>query len=341
MSTGGGPPRQPTVHDVAREAGVSASTVSRALHGRGYASPEVRELVAAVASRIGYVADANARSLRVRTSTAVGVLVSDLRNPYYAELAAGIEVGLTAAGRHMLLVNDDSDPAKEAEAIAAFASMRVGGVIVTPVSERIAKTARQFGLPIVCADRPAGRARTDVVMSDDHSGGSMLTRHLLERGRTRIALLLDEQRWSTGAGRLDGYRHALREAGLEPDDDLVEMTSWHADAAATSTLALLKRRPDVSALITANNILAQGAFSAMRDAAVGIGTDIALATFDSLPWMRLVEPAVTVVSQHPFEIGRRAAELLVGRLAAASDDDSELVRELIQPELIVRASSGR
>jgi len=331
------PSRQPTVHDVARAAGVSASTVSRALHGRGYASPEVRELVAAAAARIGYVADANARSLRVRTSTAVGVLISDLRNPFYAVLAAGIEAALTAAGKHMVLVNDDSDPVKEATAIASFASMRVCGLIVTPVSERVARTAGQYSLPIVCVDRPAGRARTDVVMADDEAGGRLLTSHLIDAGRVPVAILLDEQRWSTGAGRLAGYREALASAGIASDDDLVQMTSWRAEDAAASTGDLLTRRPDVRALITANNVLAQGAFTALRAAGLVIGRDVALASFDDLPWMTMVDPPITAISQHPFEIGRRAAEALIERLA---DGASPVVRDLIEPQLIVRASTG-
>ncbi|HEY8789125.1 MAG TPA: LacI family DNA-binding transcriptional regulator [Actinopolymorphaceae bacterium] len=345
------PGRQPTVHDVARAAGVSASTVSRALHGRGYASPEVRELVAAAAARIGYVADANARSLRVRTSTTVGVLISDLRNPYYAVLAAGIEAGLRGAGKHMVLVNDDSDPAMEATAVASFASMRVCGVIVTPVSERVARAATQFGLPIVCVDRPAGRARTDVVMADDHAGGRLVTTHLLEAGRSPVAILLDEQRWSTGAGRLAGYREALAAGGVEPDDDLVQMTSWRAEDAAASTRDLLARRPDIRALITANNVLAQGAFTALRAAGVVIGRDVALASFDDLPWMTMVDPPVTAITQHPFEIGRRAAEVLLERIqsdtadtagagGAGAADARAVVRDLIEPQLIVRASTG-
>jgi len=340
------PSRKPTVHDVARAAGVSASTVSRALHGRGYASPKVREVVAAAAARIGYVADANARSLRVRTSTTVGVLISDLRNPYYAVLAAGIEAALTAGGKHMVLVNDDSDPAKETTAVASFASMRVCGVIVTPVSERVARAATQFGLPIVCVDRPAGRARTDVVMADDHAGGRLVTNHLLEAGRSPVAILLDEQRWSTGAGRLAGYREALAAGGVQVDDDLVQMTSWRAEDAAASTHDLLARRPDIRALITANNVLAQGAFTALRSAGLVIGRDIALASFDDLPWMTMVDPQVTAISQHPFEIGRRAAEVLLDRLSCDTDSDGAgaadmraVVRDLIEPQLIVRAST--
>ncbi len=329
--------RQPTVHDVARAAGVSASTVSRALHGRGYASPEVRALVAAVATRIGYVADANARSLRVRTSSTVGVLISDLRNPYYAVLAAGIEAALTAAGKHMVLVNDDSDPVKEATAVASFASMRVCGLIVTPVSERVARAASRFGLPIVCVDRPAGRARTDVVMADDQAGGRLVTTHLLEAGRVPVAILLDEQRWSTGAGRLAGYREALAAAGIAADDDLVQMTSWRAEDAAVSTSDLLARRPDIRALITANNVLAEGAFIALRAAGVVIGRDIALASFDDLPWMTMVDPPITAISQHPFDIGRRAAVALLARI---DNGASTVVRDLIEPQLIVRASTG-
>src|SRR3954454_18413669 len=128
--------RRPTVQDVAREAGVSASTVSRALHTRGYASPAVRARVQAAPERIGYVTDHTARNLRSRTSTSIGVLISDLRNPFYADLAAGIEEELRAAEYQMVLVNDNGDPAEEMQPAETLLAMRVPGVIVTPVTAK-------------------------------------------------------------------------------------------------------------------------------------------------------------------------------------------------------------
>jgi len=297
----------------------------------------VRDLVAATARRIGYVADANARNLRARTSDAVGVLISDLRNPYYADLAAGIEHELGSSGRHMVLVNDDGGPAKGQAAVAMFSSMRVSGVILTPVNELMVRALRKQGLHVVCADRRAGRLRTDLVTADDEAAGRVLTEHLLSLGHRRIALLLDERRWSTGGGRLAGYQTAVRSAGLEPDDSLVAMTSWDAGAAARTATELLTAHPDVSALIAVNNVLAHGAVAAARHARRRIGVDLSVAAFDDVAWMSLVQPGLTTMDQRPFEIGRRAAILLLDRLDGA---DEPARHELIPARLVVRESTA-
>jgi LacI family transcriptional regulator len=330
--------RRPTVLDVARAAGVSPSTVSRALHDRGYASAQVRALVVETARRIGYVADANARNLRARTSDAVGVLISDLRNAYYADLAAGIEDELGGSDWHMVLVNDDGSPAKGQAAVRTFSSMRVAGAIVTPVNELVVRGLRAQGLQVVCADRRAGRLRTDLVMADDEAGARELTQHLLQRGHRRIAMVLDERRWSTGAGRLAGYQAALRQAGVAPDEALLRMTSWDAAAAAATTRALLTAQPEVTAVVAVNNVVARGAVDAARLAGRRIGDDLALAAFDDVPWMALVQPGITTMDQRPFEIGRRAAALLRERLAGAAGGPAR--RELVRPRLIPRGSTG-
>src|SRR5690349_16032130 len=217
---------RPTVQDVAREAGVSPSTVSRALHTRGYASPEVRDRVRAAAAKIGYVLDHNARNLRNRTSTSIGVLISDLRNPFYADLAAGIEEELRAADYQMVLFNDDGLPAEEMRAVETLLAMRVPGVIVTPVTADCPRTLRDNGVHVVCADRDIARSGSDVVLSDNKAGAQELTEHLIALGHTRIGILIDETKWSTGAGRLAGFRAAHTQAELPLDENLIAYTSF-------------------------------------------------------------------------------------------------------------------
>lgn len=201
------------MQDVAREAGVSPSTVSRALHTRGYASPEVRERVQAAAQRLGYVPNHMARNLRSRTSTAIGVLISDLRNPFYADLAAGVEEVLRSEGYQMILVNDNGDPEEEMHAAETLLAMQVAGVIVTPVAAACPKMLQDNGINVVSADRQLGRGG-DAVLSDNKAGARELTEHLLGLGHERIGLLIDETKWSTGAGRLAGFRAAYEDAGL-------------------------------------------------------------------------------------------------------------------------------
>jgi LacI family transcriptional regulator len=330
------PMKRPTVQDVAREAGVSPSTVSRALHTRGYASPDVRDRVRAAAEKIGYVLDHNARNLRSRTSTSIGVLISDLRNPFYADLAAGIEEELRAAEYQMVLVNDNADPAEEMRAAETLLAMRVPGVIVTPVTADCPRMLQDNGVHVVCADRELRRSGGDVVLSDNKAGARELTEHLIGLGHRRIGLLIDETKWSTGAGRLAGFRAAHVDAGLTLDENLIAYTSFDADAARRTTRDLLNQGP--TAIISANNVLAQGALAELKDRRLKIPRQISLAAYDDVPWMSLVEPALTTVDQHTVELGRSCARLLLARIREELPARRRIVR--VAPRLIIRGSTG-
>lgn len=327
--------RRPTVQDVARAAGVSPSTVSRALNGTGYVAAEVRERVRSAAAAIGYVPDVNAQNLRNRTTRTVGVLISDLRNPFYANLAAGIEQGLRHAGWHMMLVNDDGDPDEETDAARTLLAMRVPGVILTPVSGAAVSLLRGADVCVVQADRRIGRGG-DAVMSANESGAEALTAHLLGLGHRRIGLLIDETTWSTGAGRLAGYRAAHRAAGVPVDERLIAYTSFDADAAAGTTGRLLAECPDVTAVFAANNVLAQGAFDRLRQSGHRVPADVSLVAYDDVPWMSMVSPPVTTVSQHTVAMGQRCAELLLARMA----DGGRARTVRVPPTLLVRGSSA-
>ncbi|MEV6283263.1 LacI family DNA-binding transcriptional regulator [Kribbella sp. NPDC051770] len=329
--------RRPTVQDVAREAGVSPSTVSRALHTRGYASPDVRERVRAAAARIGYVLDHNARNLRSRSSTSIGVLISDLRNPFYADLAAGIEEELRAAEYQMVLVNDNGEPAEEMRAAETLLAMRVPGVIVTPVTAACPRVLQDNGVHVVCADRELGRSGSDVVLSDNKAGARALTEHLIELGHTRIGLLIDETKWSTGAGRLAGFRAAHTDHDLEVDENLIAYTSFDADAAQRTTRRLLDEQ-DVTAIISANNVLAQGALAEVKERKLKVPRQLSLAAYDDVPWMSLVQPALTTVDQHTVELGRNCARLLLARIHDELPARRRILR--VAPQLVVRGSTG-
>jgi LacI family transcriptional regulator len=331
--------RRPTIQDLAREAGVSPSTASRAISGTGYAAAAVRQRVLDAAERIGYVPDANARSLRKRTSRSVGVLVSDLRNSFYADLAAGIEQELRAAGLLTIVVNDDGRVEDEVEGARTFIAMRVFGAIVTPVSAEAVATLLSAGVQVVQADRQFGDRWCDAVLVDNEAGAEQATRHLLGLGHRRIALLIDETVWTTGVGRLRGYRAALAAAGVPGDDELVAYTSFHAEAAQETARLLLERRPDVTAVFAANNVLAEGAFREVRRRGLRIPEDLSLVAFDDVPWMSMVSPAVTTVAQPALELGRTCARLLVDRLSGPVRPEPQTVR--LQPSLLVRASTGR
>src|SRR4051812_48166787 len=206
---GDGPARRATIRDVAEAAEVSRSTASRALTGRGYVAPVVRDRVRKAARELGYVPDAMARHLRQQGGHSVGVLVSDLRNDFYASLAAGIGQQTRRKQYTMMLSDDAGSPTVETEAAEAFVALRVAGVIVTPVSANISEYLTRHRIPVVEVDRQFSPGTCDAVVVDNEGGARRVTSELLELGHRRIALVIDETHWTTRPDPSAGHQTAL------------------------------------------------------------------------------------------------------------------------------------
>jgi LacI family transcriptional regulator len=326
-----------TLADVAREAGTSASTASRALSGHGYVAPDVKKRLLATADRLGYLPNLSARTLKQRTSRVVGVVVSDLGNQFYAALAAGIETTLRAASYQMLLLGDNSDAGQELTGVRTFLSMRAPGVIMTPASNTAADLLVSRGVPVVEVDRRLASSTCDAVVIDNERGGRAAVEHLLALGHERIGLLMAKTTWATDACRLQGYRAALAAAGLKADRRLIVKVGTHA-ADATPRIAALLEEQQPTAIFAANNVLAEQAWRVLRERRLSIPRDISLVAFDDVPWMGMVQPTITAVAQPTFEMGRRAALLLLRRL---EDPTCGRTVEVLEPRLVTRGSTGR
>src|SRR5918997_42755 len=206
-----------TIQDVAEAAAVSRSTASRALTGRGYVAPAVRERVRKAAQTLGYVPDALARNLRQQVSRSIGVLVSDLRNSFYADLASGISQQSRRRGYAMMLVDDNGSLDAELEAAEMFVALRVAGVILTPLSAEVPRYLARHHVPVIEVDRRFAEGACDAVVVDSRSAAESVTADLLQLGHRRVALLIDEMDWTTGRERLAGYRAAFAAAGLSQE----------------------------------------------------------------------------------------------------------------------------
>ena len=328
--------RPVTLADIARAAGTSASTASRALSGRGYVSEDARARLQEAADRLGYVPNASARTLKQQTSRVVGVAVSDLGNQFYANLAAGIEQTLREADFQMVLVSDNSDETQELACARTFLAMRAAGVIITPADRAAAALLSRSGVDVVEVDRRLADVPCDAVVIDNERGGRDATSHLLELGHRRIALLVADTDWTTDAGRLAGFVLAHDEARVRLDERLILPIAFHApDAEARITALVERRRP--TAIFAANNTLAQDAWQVLRRLGLRLPDDVSLVGFDDVPWMEMVEPGITAVAQPTLEMGRKAAELLLRRAARPT---SRRTVETLQPTLIVRGSTG-
>jgi LacI family transcriptional regulator len=324
-----------TLADLARDAGTSLSTASRALSGRGYVSAAARERLLDAADRLGYVANASARTLKQRTSNVVGVVVSDLGNQFYARLASGVEEALREADYQMFLLSDRSDRAEELAGARAFASMRAAGVIMTPADYDAAPLLARHGIPVIEVDRRLAKLPCDAVLVDNEGGAREATAHLLELGHMRIGLLVADTTFTTDAGRLKGFRAAHAEASVRLDEALVVPIGFHAADAEERIERLLDAGP--TAIFAANNLLAEQAWHVLRRRKLRIPRDVSLVAFDDLPWMSMVDPGITTIAQPTVEMGRRAAELLLRRIEDPGVPPDVV---LLQPSLVVRGSAA-
>ncbi|MBW9095255.1 LacI family DNA-binding transcriptional regulator [Microbacterium jejuense] len=324
-----------TIREVAEAAGVSKSTASRALSGNGYAAPEVRQRVRDVAKELGYVVDVTARSLKQRTSRSVGVLVSDLRNVFYAELASGIGEEARAHGRTLVLVDLRGDGRDELEAAEALVASRVSGVIATPVSRELSGFLSRIGVPLIEVDRRFDAGATDAVVVDNRAAARDTTSRLLAAGHERIALLIDETEWTTGDERQRGYLDALAAKKVRVDESLIVQAGWDADEAMAAARRILSRPDRPTAVFAANNVLTEGTWRAAAALGLRIPRDVSLVGFDDAPWMSMVEPGVSTRFQDAGALGATAMRALLERI----DTPDAPVRTIVMPTKFVDRGS--
>jgi LacI family transcriptional regulator len=309
------PAPQPTMRDVAQSARVSMMTVSRVLRGEPGVSAETRSRVLDAVLALGYRPNEMARSLRLGRSTGlIGLVVSNLANPFYSELALGVEAYAAETGRRVILGNTAEHTDREQQLVHDFASRRVDGIIVVPAGNDHAHLApaELGGLPVVLAASPPSNAALDLdaVLLDDFGGTREAVSRLIARGHRRIAFLgLPAASW-TGSERFRGYCAAHDDAGIAIDNRYVRQQRPSTALAEQSTAELLALPEPPTALFTANNRNTIGACRALRR---GPGR-VDLAGFDNFELADLLPVPLTLVSYEPQELGRQAARLLSDRL---------------------------
>ena len=325
-----------SIKDVAEAAGVSTATVSRVLSNGLHVRPEVRERVMAAVERLGYRPNLVARSLRSQQSNTIGLIVSDISNPFFTALSRAVEDAAYEQGFSVLLCNTDENPEKEAIYLNLMKDTSVAGAIMSPTRQTIASFAdTRLPFPIVTVDRPISDSDVDAVLLDNVDAAYRLTTHLIEQGYRRIAALCSEM--STGLERQLGYEKALRAHSLVPKSEYMKYISPRSGAGYSATLKMIDLAEPPDALFTVNSLIAVGALQAIRERNLTIPEDIALVTFDETTWASLVQPAITLIDQPTYEIGKTAAELLLQRTA----DPGRPTRQVIlKGRLIVRGSSA-
>jgi LacI family transcriptional regulator, galactose operon repressor len=335
-------PAQPrsmsTMADVARAAGVSTSTVSHVLNGTRRVSEETERAVRDAIQATGYSHDRIARSLATGRTRTIGLAMSAISNPYFAELAHAIEQEAAHAGYSLLLADTHDDPERELRATRDLLGRRVDGVILAPSAGPAGALdlLRKRGVATVLIDRFMP-VELDQIATENATPTALLVEHLAELGHRRIGMIAGLQGLSTSEERITGYRRGLASASIEFDSDLVargDSDAEHARAAVHRLLAL--DRPP-TALVVSNNRMTIGAMQALRDAALTVPDDIALVGFDDFEWADLFHPRLTSIAQANTEIGQQSVAMLLSRLA---NPELAIRKVQLEPRFVHRESCG-
>lgn len=329
-----------TIVEVARLAGVSTSTVSHVVNGTRPVRAETRARVDDAIRETGYRQDGVARALRRSRTDSIGLVLSDVSQPAFAEMIHGVEREATSAGYTLLLANSAEDPATESRALQVLAARKVDGVIIAPVggSQRSAiKAIQEQGTPVVLMDRLGG-VRADQVGVENSAPMRDLVLHLVGHGHQRIALAAGDTEVPTIAERRRGYLEGLAEAGVEADPSLIVTGSGLSADTREGMLAVFGLPQPPTAVVAVSTGSAAGVLEAAGRLGLRTPRDFAFATFDGFPYADLFRPGITTVSQPAYEIGTTAMELLLGRLEGDPKARHRSVR--LEPEITYRESCG-
>ena len=331
-----------TIKDVARVAGVSIATVSATLNGTARVSAKRAQRVWDAVRAVEYTPHGVARSLRLGHTRSIGLIVGDILNPFFTSLAKAVEARAAALGYMVILANSDEDPAKELSLIRVLLEHRVAGILLAPSgydTKYLASLTDLVRVPLVLVDRPLPGSAFDAVVVDNRRAARMVTDYLVRLDHRRIAIVIGRQHLWTTEQRVQGYRDGLRGAGIRESLDIELVADSQIETAYEATQRLLSLTNVPTAIFAANNLMMLGALEAILDMGFDCPGRISLAGIDDFVWSSAIRPRLTTVSQPIEEMGRRAVERLLERVARKTDG-KRLAGKLItlEPRFLIRDS---
>jgi LacI family transcriptional regulator len=329
-----------TIKEVAELAGVSIGTASNVISGSARVSKARTARVLAAIKELDYHPNEVARSLKVKQTRLLGMVLPDITNPFFSDLIRGAEDVALERGYLLLMANTDEQVEREKRFVAALRSRRVDGILLAATAsknESHLKSVLAAGVPIVCLDRMAPGLAVDAVLADNVLGTQQCVRHLIRVGHKKIAIITGSLELQIARERLAGYRAALKEAGIQYSDDLVMEGDFREEAGYRLGKELLLRRERPTAVFASNGVMMLGLLIALDELGVTCPEEIALATFDDLPFAHSFHPHLTAVAQPAANIGRQGTHLLIDRLEGKLTGAPRIMR--LAPELKIRESS--
>jgi LacI family transcriptional regulator len=329
-----------TIKDIARRAGVSTATVSNVINGTRYVSPELHDRVTSAVVELDYRPNAVAKSLRKKRTSTIGLIVPDNSNPFFAEVAKGVEDAGYESGVSVILCNSDGSFDRECRYLQVLADKQVDGVIFIATTPQVDHLAGIVGadLPVVVFYRESAGARFDSLVVDNLGGGYLATRHLIELGHRHIACVSPASVNSPSALRVSGYRQAMKEAGLEIEDTLLFRGDNRFASGREGANWLIESGRPFTAVFAGNDVMAIGAIREFQHRGLCVPNDVSVVGFDGIALGQFMTPALTTIVQPRYDAGRRAFALLIQRIQREYEGESR--HELLETDLEIRESTA-
>jgi len=333
---------EPTIHDIARKLNISASTVSRALSNKPRISLKTIEKVRNYAMEMGYRPNSMASNLRNKKSKTIGIVVPLINRYFFSSVISGVEDIAYQSGYTVVIAQSSDLAQKEIEIVHSMFANRVDGMIISiamePNTSEHLKLFRKKNIPLVFFDRVVPEIETDKIVVDDFDGGFQVTQHLINQGYRRIAHLAGPQNLTSYIDRKNGYLEALSRNGIDHDPVLLVSIRLTSEEGTEAVKQLMGIPDPPDAFFCGNDTTALSTMIYLRDLGIKIPEDIGIAGFSNEPFSKYVTPSITTMIQPGFEIGQKAAELIISRI----DDRDDSFKTIVLPiEMVVRDSSDR
>jgi LacI family transcriptional regulator len=334
--------KEPTIHDIARELNISASTVSRALQNNPRISLKTKEKVLSTVDSMGYRPNTLASNLRNKKSNTIGIVVPLINRHFFSSVISGVEEVAFKAGYTVVIAQSNDLAKKEIAIVQSMFANRVDGLIISiamePTDYEHLKIFKKKNIPLVFFDRVVLEIETDNIVVNDFMGGIHVTQHLIDQGYKRIAHMAGPQNLMTYFDRKKGYMMALIKNGITFDESLVVTNSLTASDGVEAIELLMNLTNPPDAIFCGNDTTALSSMIYLREKGLRIPEDIGIVGFSNEPFSRVVSPSISTIAQPGFLIGKKAAELILNQI---EHKEKSFTKWIMPTELIVRESSSR
>ncbi len=327
-----------TIKDIAREVNISYATVSRALNNKYGVKKETREKVLKAADKLDYRPNAIARGLVKKRTQSIGLVIPDITNPFFPEVARGVEDGAQEAGYNVFLCNTNWEQTRETQYIDLLAEKRVDGIVIAPVSSRVDMLEKTLGemIPVVYVSNAPEDTKSSFVVIDNLRGGFLATKHLIESGYRTIGFIGASEDATTLEERLEGYRLALNKYGMEADERFIHLGDFRRESGYNIIRRIIEKNSCPRALFCENDLLALGVMQGAKDKGLKVPDDVAIVGFDDIPLASYPEIQMSTIYQPKFDMGKIAVGILLEKLKGTLPNNRKVI---LEPQLVVRRSS--